>query len=420
MRCNESSSQNNSLKNRVSHRPLMNTKKKPLAGIRILAIEQYGAGPFGSMYLADLGAEVIKIENPLAGGDIARQSGPYFMGDNDSTFFQTFNLNKKSFTLNLKHEKGQEILHELVKSADAVVNNLRGDQPEKLGITYEQLKVVKPEICCAHLSAYGRDNDRVDWPGYDYLMQAEAGFMDLTGEPDGPPTRFGLSMVDYMTGVTLALGLTAALFSAQRNGVGRDVDVSLFDVALHQLTYPATWQLNHSHETTRGGRSAHPMTVPCQLYRAQDSWLFVMAMTDKFWQILVKELGSSQLQSEEFSTAKARNQRKAEINQLIESCLMTQPTQHWLRVFEGQLPVSAVNNLQQALTNPFVADVGMMQTTQHANGDTLNVMSNPIKLDGDRIKAKVCQKLGESTNEIMTSLGYSNDAIKQLKLEHCI
>ena len=160
----------------------------PLAGLRVLTAEQYGAGPFGSMQLADLGAEVIKIENPAEGGDVARGTAPHLLDDGtgrpDSLFFQSFNRNKKSLTLDLKSPAGQAVFRRLVARSDAVMNNLRGDQPAKLGLTYDALKDVNPKIVCAHLSAYGRDNERTNWPGYDYLMQAEAGYLYLTGEPE--------------------------------------------------------------------------------------------------------------------------------------------------------------------------------------------------------------------------------------------
>ena len=172
----------------------------PLAGVRILAVEVYGAGPFGSAHLADLGAEVIKIEQREGGGDVSRAVGPYFLGEHDSHFFQSLNRNKKSLTLDLKHPRGREVLLKLVASADGLMGNLRGDQPEKLGITYKDLAGANPQIVCAHLSAFGRDGSRKAWPGYDYLMQGEAGYLSLTGEPDGPPARMGLSIVDYSTG----------------------------------------------------------------------------------------------------------------------------------------------------------------------------------------------------------------------------
>jgi crotonobetainyl-CoA:carnitine CoA-transferase CaiB-like acyl-CoA transferase len=228
----------------------------PLAGVRILAVEQYGAGPFGSMQLADMGAEVIKIENPAEGGDVSRSVGPYFLGDNDSHFFQAFNRNKRSITLNLRASEGQHVLRDLAATADAVLDNLRGDQSPRLGVSYAQLKSANPRIVCAHLSAYGREGARVSWPGYDYLMQAEAGYLSLTGEPDQTPARFGLSIVDMMAGVYAATALLGGIVSARATGVGRDVDVSLFDTALANLNYLAVWFLNGGHAQGREPRAS--------------------------------------------------------------------------------------------------------------------------------------------------------------------
>ena len=234
----------------------------PLAGVRVLAVEQYGAGPFGTMFLADQGAEVIKIEPP-AGGDFSRDVGPFYFAEHDSVFFHAFNRNKKSMTLNLRHPEGKAILHALVGTADALASNLRGDVPEKLGLTHAHLRAHNPRIVCAHLSAYGRTGPRASWPGFDYLMQAEAGWFSLTGEPDGPPARFGLSVVDLMTGLGLSYAVAAGIVSARASGEGRDLDVSLFDMALHNLCYPAAWYLNEGHVVGRLPRSAHPSLTPC-------------------------------------------------------------------------------------------------------------------------------------------------------------
>ncbi|WNC72126.1 CoA transferase [Thalassotalea psychrophila] len=389
----------------------------PLKGVRIIAVEQYGAGPFASMYLADMGAEVIKIENPKIGGDISRHTGPYFLGENDSYFFQTFNLNKKSLTLDLKSTEGKVIFAKLVASADAVMNNLRGDLPDKLGLTYDVLKHINPKICCAHLSAYGRDNERSNWPGYDYLMQAEAGYMHLTGEPDAPPARFGLSMVDFMTGVTTSLGLTAALFSAYKTGTGRDVDVNLFDVALHQLTYPASWYLNEGHVTERYARSAHPSTVPCQLYKTSDGWVFIMAMTEKFWQVLINEINSDNLRADKFSTVAKRREVRDELNQLIEQCLQTDTTDNWLNRLQGRMPIAPVNNMAQALNNPYLKETGALQKVPHDSNDEMELLANPIQLNGQRLTGKACAKLGENTQELLAELGFADDDIKQLKIQ---
>ena len=198
-----------------------------LAGLRILAVEQYGAGPFGTQVLADLGAEVIKIEDPASGGDVARTVGPYFSEalppTADSFFFQGLNRSKKSIALNLAHPQGRAVFERLVAQADAVANNLRGDVPARLGLNYEALAAINPKIVCGHLTGYGRGGERADWPGYDYLMQAETGYFHLTGDPDGPPSRMGLSLVDLMTGVALGLGIVSAVMSARASGRGRDV-----------------------------------------------------------------------------------------------------------------------------------------------------------------------------------------------------
>ncbi|WP_076420020.1 CoA transferase [Colwellia sp. UCD-KL20] len=392
----------------------------PLEGVRIIAVEQYGAGPYGSMFLSDMGAEVIKIENPKIGGDVSRQTGPFFLGENDSYFFQTFNLNKKSLSLNLKTEEGRKVFEALVKTADAVTNNLRGDQPEKLGITYDALKHINPKIVCGHLSAYGRDNDRANWPGYDYLMQAEAGLMSLTGEPGQAPARFGVSMVDFMTGAVASLGLTAGLLGAYKTGQGRDVDVSLFDVALHQLSYPATWYLNEGHVTERVARSAHPATVPCQLYKTQDSFIFLMAMTDKFWDILMGLLNDSVLSEDRFKAVAQRRENRDVLTQEIDRVLSSHTTEYWLELLAGKIPCAPVYDLPQAMNNPYIRDIGMVRKVPHGENPDMEILGNPIKIDGQRLSGKAAVPMGDTTNEILTELGYSAEKIATLKSQGAI
>ena len=382
-------------------------KDLPLQGLRILAVEQYGAGPYGSMHLADLGAEVIKIESP-PGGDVSRATGPYFLGEGDSLFFQTFNLNKRSLRLDLKAAEGREVFEKLVASADAVLNNLRGDQPGKLGLDYATLSKLNPKIVCAHLSAYGRDNARAAWPGYDYLMQAEAGFMALTGEPDAPPARFGLSMVDFMTGTTMSMGLLAAIISAMRTGIGRDVDVSLFDVALHQLSYPATWYLNEGHRTERLSRSAHPSTVPCQVYRTADGWVMVMCMLEKFWQTFIEGIGNPAWAAEpRFANFAERRKVREELTVLVDDILSTQPTAYWTQLFAGRIPIAPVLDIAQALDNPYVREVDMLQDVSHPQGSQ-RLLRNPIKLDGQRLSGDACPPLNADAGALLRELGYSD------------
>lgn len=402
--------------------PLPGTRRPlPLAGYRVLTFEAFGAGPFGSMYLADLGAEVIKIENREQGGDASRGMGPYFLGAADSEFFQTFNLNKKSITLNLKTEAGQQAFHRLVATAHVVLNNLRGDQPDKLGLTYPALKAFNPRIVCAHVSAYGRDNERRHWPGYDYLMQAEAGYFHLTGEPDTPPTRMGLSIIDFMTGITTALAVLAALLGLARDGIGRDVDVSLFDVALHQLSYPGTWYLNESLNTGRLPRSSHPSATPVQLYRTGDGWIFLMCMTEKFWQALIEAIGSPELGKDpRFATLAARREHRAALTEVLDALLAADTTSAWLAKFSGLLPAAPVYDLAQALDNPFLDTLGMIQSTPHPERAQFRTLANPIRLDGQRLGGKVGSALGADTEDVLRSLGYDSAQLDALRRERAI
>ena len=374
---------------------------KPLAGIRVLAIEQFGAGPYGSMYLAELGAEVIKIENRATGGDPSRQSGSVTLAHDDSAYFQAFNLAKKSVTLNLKSDEGRALFHELAKKSDVVWNNLRGSQPAKMGLTYDDLKGVKSDIICTHISAYGRDNDRADWPGYDYLMQAECGFLSVTGEPGTPPSRFGLSMIDFMTGVVAALGCVSALLARPSQG-GRDVDISLFDVALHQLTYPGTWYLNHGIETGRGARSAHPYNTPVQLFKTRDGWIFIMCMTDKFWQLLLERSEHTELADDpRFNSMADRAENRDALTEVLDEILQTEDTDYWFEKLQTYIPVAPVYDLPNALDNPFVASIGMMQTMTHREFGEYRGLSNPIKIDQQRMQTHCGAGLGADNQEIL-------------------
>ena len=188
----------------------------PLHGVRVISFEQFGAAPYATMFLADFGAEVLKVEMPE--GDFARRTAPLTLGEGDSLYFQSMNLNKKSIVIDLREDGDRAFFEELVAVSDVIVNNLRGTAAAKLGLDYATLRRIRPSIVCGHISAFGRDNSRADRPGYDFLMQAEAGLMSLTGEPGGPPSRIGVSMIDYMTGMMLAFGVAAALTGARRTG----------------------------------------------------------------------------------------------------------------------------------------------------------------------------------------------------------
>ena len=369
---------------------------KPLQDLKIVSIEQFGAAPYGTMLLAELGATVIKIENAAIGGDPARKTGPYFLGENDSEYFQSFNSNKKSVALDLRSADGRASLDKLIAQSDVVMNNLRGDLPAKMGLDYKSLSALKPSIVCVHISAYGRDNERTARPGYDYLMQAESGLMDLTGEPSGPPSRIGApSMIDQTTGLTAAVGLLAAVLQARSTGKGCDVDVSLFEVALHQLGYVARWYLNEGLVSERQQRSAHYSVAPVQTFPTADGWVFIMCMTTKFWAELATAIGLPDLvEDARFATPAARQQNRDAITAIVEAELKKHPSRYWLDKLGSLLPIAPVLDLASALDNPFLKATEMVRVVPHPAMPGMRVLANPIKIDGKRLAQTPCSPLG--------------------------
>jgi len=374
---------------------------KPLEGIRVLTLEQFGAGPYGTMFLAELGAEVIKIESPQ-GGDPSRQVGPYKLGADDSEYFQAWNLGKKSVALDMKSEEGRRQFETLVKDADCVVNNMRGTQPAKLGIDYASLKHLKRSIVCLHISAYGRDNERKDWPGYDFLMQAEAGLMELTGEPDGPPTRVGVSMIDSMSGLTGIVGLLSCLLRARTTGQGCDVDTCLYDVAMHQLTYPGLWYLNEGDVSPRVPRSAHLSLAPVQTFPTKDGWIYVMCMTQKFWLALCEAMDRGDLAVDpRFPDPNTRAKNRATLSAELDVTFRTRTTAEWLTAMNGLLPAAPVYRLDQALDSDFAQGTGMVSSVPHPVKGNLRILANPLRIDGERLAQSACSSLGADNESLL-------------------
>jgi crotonobetainyl-CoA:carnitine CoA-transferase CaiB-like acyl-CoA transferase len=394
--------------------------KPMLDGLRILAVEQYGAGPFGTLFLADLGAEVIKIENRADGGDVSRAVGPHFNealpATAQSVFYQGLNRGKKSITLDLSKAEGKSVFNRLAKRAQAVVSNLRGDVPEKLGITYKHLAAANPKIVCAHLTGYGRDGERAAWPGYDYLMQAETGYFHLTGEPESAPTRFGLSLVDLMTGVALGTGLLAALRAAERDGKGRDVDVSLFDLALFNLNYIGHWYLNGGGATGRLPRSAHASLTPCQSYRTRGGWIYLMCNKEKFWGVLCRKIGKPEwIEDARFKTFKDRLAHRDLLTTMIDEALQAHTTDEWLKAFAGSVPAAPIYDVTQALENPFVKQGGRLESIPVEGGKPLRLLTNPMRGEGLPLKGRQAPVLGADTDAVLKDAGFSMDEINKLR-----
>jgi succinate--hydroxymethylglutarate CoA-transferase len=389
----------------------------PLAGLRVIAVEQYGAGPFGTQYLADMGAEVIKIENPGDGGDVSRGVGPHFVEGVDpsisSLFFHGLNAGKKSVVLDLSQPEGRAILHRLVASADALACNLRGDVPEKLGLTYESLKAHNPKLVCVHLTAYGRDGPRRAWPGYDYLAQAEAGYFAVTGEPGAPPARMGLSIVDFMAGQSLALALVSGVVRARATGEGGDADVSLYDTALYNLNYLATWYLNTGATQGRHPRSAHPSLTPCQLFPTSDGWLYVMCNKEKFFGALCAALGRDDLPADgRFRTFADRLAHRQALSDILDEEFRRRPTSEWVERLSGRVPAAPILDVAQSLDAELAA--GRIESLD-IGGAEIRRLAPPIRWsDGPRPPAP-SPRLGQHTGEVLRAVGLSAEEIEALK-----
>jgi crotonobetainyl-CoA:carnitine CoA-transferase CaiB-like acyl-CoA transferase len=390
------------------------TGRLPLDDVRIVAIEQYGAGPFGSVHLADLGADVIKIEDPTMGGDVGRSISPYAI-DDDSLFFQSLNRNKRSLALDLKTATDRAILEDLVRVSDAVYSNVRGDVPAKLRIRYDDLKHLNPAIVCCTLSAFGSDGPRAAEPGYDYVIQGLAGWMSLTGEPDGAPTKTGPSLVDFGAGFVAALALVVGLHAARRDGVGMDCDVSLFDTAISMLNYPATWHLTAGYEPGRTTRSAHPSLVPFQNFPTGDGWIVVACAKEKFWRRLVDVLGRPELATDtRFATYDDRRRNQAELQLVLDELLSVKSAADWVELLaDAGVPCAPVNDVAQALAEPQTIARGMIVETEHPHWGTVRQIGTPVNAGRRRASHRRAPMLDEDRAAILRDvLGYTDDQLR--------
>jgi crotonobetainyl-CoA:carnitine CoA-transferase CaiB-like acyl-CoA transferase len=390
---------------------------RPLEDVRIIAVEQYGAGPFGSVHLADLGAEIIKIEDPRTGGDVGRTVPPY-AEDGDSLFFETFNRNKRSLGLDLANPAGRSVFEDLVRVSDAVYSNLRGDVPGRMRLRYADLAHLNPRIVCCSLSGFGMTGPRSRQPAYDYFLQGLAGWMDLTGEPDGPPTKSGLSLVDYCGGLVAAVALLAGVHAARRDGVGTDCDISLFDTAIGMLTYPATWHLTAGYEPARTRHSAHPSLVPFQNFRAADGWLVVACAKEKFWRRLAEAVGRPDLADDpRFATFADRHRHSDVLLPILEELFRSRTVAEWLAVLQAAgVPCGPVNTVAQALADPHTAARGMVVTTDHPRYGRVRQVASPVRVGTDPPTHRRAPRLGEDQSYVLHELlGYDGDTIARLR-----
>jgi CoA:oxalate CoA-transferase len=348
----------------------------PLRGRRILEVGHMLAGPYCGMVLADLGAEIVKIEPPE--GDIARNISPHKVGQHNA-YFASLNRSKKSVVLDLASDEGHAALAQLARSADALVTNLRPSAIRKLGLTYEALKQVNPRIVCVALTGYGLEGKFADRPAYDYVIQAVTGVMSLTGEPDAPPTRSGYSAVDNSAGLVAAIGLLAKIVQ----GEGGQVDVAMHDVMLSQLNYIAGAWLNAGELPQRLANSSHPYIVPAQIFPTKDGWLSLFITHDQFWVKFCREVACpGWIADEKFATMAARRANRDLVLAAIAEVLGRDTAENWTRRLAPLgLVVATVGSLEQALSSELVAERDMVVQL----GDPalhLRAVGSAIKVEG--------------------------------------
>lgn len=387
---------------------------RPLRGTRVLAVEQYGAGPYATLVLADLGAEVIKIEPP-GRGDIGRHVPPY-AEDNDSLFFQSLNRNKRSVALDLKDPEGRALFHRMVARSDAVFANVRGRSPDTLGLTYERLRTHNPAIVCAFLTGYGRTGPRADQPAYDYIVQALTGMAAMGGEPDGPPSRAGISVVDFSAGLAAAVGLLAGLHRARISGEGGDVDASLFSTALSMTNYVASWTLTRGYRPERLRHGAHPSIVPSQLFEAEDGWLMVMCQTDAFFRELAERMGAPALASDaRYASMASRLEHRDALLSELEARFRQRTVAAWLECLEGHVPVAPVNDLPAALRDPQVAAQELVSGYEHPTFGAIRQVAGPVRAAAPPPPPRAAAALGADSQELLSTLaGLADDDYRRL------
>jgi crotonobetainyl-CoA:carnitine CoA-transferase CaiB-like acyl-CoA transferase len=385
--------------------------------VRVLAIEQFGAGPWGTLQLADLGAEVIKIEDPAAGGDISRYIPPFQSGE-DSLYFEAFNRNKRSLSLDLRHPDGPEVFRDLAAVADVVFSNLRGDLPHRLGLTYGQLKEVNPRIVCCSLTGFGSDGPRAAEPAYDPTIQALAGWMSRTGAPEDPPLKSGLSLVDFSAGHLAAISILAGLWRARREGVGCDCDLSLFEAALSQLNYLAAWSLTEGFVPPRRAGSAHPTIVPFQSFATADGYLVVACPKERFWEGLCRAMRRPDLASDpRFGDLAGRHAHRETLVPILEAELARRSSADWLPALAAEgVPCAPINGVAEALADPQVAARGFAVAVQHPRLGRVGQLASPLRVGEERLPLRPGPARGADTVEILRELcGYPEARLEELR-----
>lgn len=393
----------------------------PLEGIRVLDLSQVVTGPYCSMLLGDLGAEVIKVERPGRGDD-TRQWGPPFI-EGESAYFICLNRNKKSLTLNLKHPKGVKVALELARRSDVLVENFRPDTLEGLGLGYPALSALNPRLIYCSISAFGPTGPYRDFPGYDVMISALGGLMSITGEEAGPPCKVGVAITDVATGILAQGAISAALYARERTGRGQKVDLSLLETQVAVLINQASNYLLAGIIPKRSG-SLHPSIVPYQAFRAKDIYVTVGAGNDDIFRRLCGALGVPEVAEDpRFKTNPDRVKNRASLEEILQERLKTKTAAEWFQILSlAGVPCGPVNTLDRVFQDPQVLHRGMVQEIDHPRAGRIRLVGVPVKFAETPAEVRTPPPLlGEHTEEILRGLlGYDRAEIERLRAEGVI
>lgn len=382
-----------------------------LAGVRVLELTHFLAGPYAGMVLADMGADVIKVEDPRH-ADEARSMGP-FDERGESLYFMALNWGKRSVAVDFSAPEGKELIRRLVRSADVVLDNYRPGVLRKLGLDHAALSAVNPAIITCSLTGYGEDGPYARFAGYDYTIQAYAGVMDQAGEPGGPPAKAGISYVDHSGGLAAALAVCGALLERHRTGQGRHIDLGLFDVQYSMLTYLASWALNAGVVPTRQAFSAHPSLVPAQNFRTRDGYLALFVGNDPMWGRLVDAMDVAELRDPRFLTREGRQLHREELLATLGRALLRHESAYWAQLLSAVgVACAPVNDLGAAMADPH-AGARRLLVEQETGAQPVRRARGPV-LDFSADETLPPPRLGENSAEILQELGYDDEGIADL------
>ncbi len=387
----------------------------PLDGIRVVDLSRVVSGPFCTMSLADMGADVIKIEEP-GRGDESRAFGPPFLGG-ESPYFLSINRNKRSCTVNLKCDDGRAILQRLVAQADVLVENFRPGAMARLGLDYAALAPRHPRLVYCSISGFGDSGPDAARPGYDLIVQGESGLMDVTGEADGPPTRIGTSIADLTTGLMAAQGILLALYARQTTARGQQVRVAMLDTVVSLLTYNTGNFFATGEAPTRRGND-HPSVVPYQTLRAADGWINLGIANDALWRRYCGAIERPNLRDDpRFATAPERVRHRAHLIPIIESLTAQRSVQDWLDLLGAAgVPCGRIRNVAEACTNPQLTERGKIVERPHPTAGAVKMVGQPIELGDTPASIRTAPPLlGEQTDDVLREAGYTDDEIRAFR-----